>query len=261
MSAKIKTLIIFSFVYLNLSSLLLKKFSYLTNISIGTIFFVFLLSLFAAQKRLNLLHFPLLFLILPWLSLLVQTKYFVPGLSFLLAFLISYFFLLLRKQTRVLKWFKLGSLNRNTSILTALTGLTSTAALILWALWLADPSLFQALKSSVSTLPRALTICLIIPLFALWNAFCEEVVYRGVAQEFLSDIFSNKLTILILQSTIFAAVHFQAGFPNGFLGYLMVFFYGLMLGHLRQKTQGLLAPYAAHVLSDLTIGYSILFFF
>ena len=87
------------------------------------------------------------------------------------------------------------------------------------------------------------------------NAFAEEVVYRGVMQEALSRVFKQKSIVLVLQASTFAAIHFAVGFPNGFLGYLMVFVYGFVLGYLRVRTNGMLAPYLAHVIADLAIGY------
>jgi membrane protease YdiL (CAAX protease family) len=45
------------------------------------------------------------------------------------------------------------------------------------------------------------------------------------------------------------------GFPNGAIGYGMAFGYALVLGYLRLRTDGLLAPVAAHVIADLTIGF------
>ena len=59
----------------------------------------------------------------------------------------------------------------------------------------------------------------------------------------------------MLQAGAFAAVHFGVGFPNGLFGYAMVLVYGLALGLLRHRTKGMLAPYLAHVIADLTIGY------
>ncbi|MBN2089862.1 CPBP family intramembrane metalloprotease, partial [candidate division KSB1 bacterium] len=59
---------------------------------------------------------------------------------------------------------------------------------------------------------------------------------------------------------VFAAAHFTSGFPNGVIGYLMVLIYGTMLGYLKERTNGIFAPYIAHVIADLTIGYFLYFY-
>jgi len=48
-----------------------------------------------------------------------------------------------------------------------------------------------------------------------------------------------------------------AGFPSGVLGFFMVLVYGVMLGVIRRRSKGLLAPWVAHVTTDIAI-FSIL---
>ena len=69
----------------------------------------------------------------------------------------------------------------------------------------------------------------------------------------------SAICVVTLQASAFAAAHVLLGFPNGRLGYLMVFVYGTMLGYLRVRSKGMLAPYLTHVLADLTIGYFLCF--
>lgn len=106
-----------------------------------------------------------------------------------------------------------------------------------------------------SRFPKSLIFGLGVPLFALVNAFAEEVIFRGIMQGALSRAFRRQCLVVILQASAFAAFHFAGGFPNGYIGYLMTFIYGLMLGYLRERSQGLLAPFSAHVMADLAIGY------
>ncbi|HYX72145.1 MAG TPA: CPBP family glutamic-type intramembrane protease, partial [Nitrososphaera sp.] len=58
---------------------------------------------------------------------------------------------------------------------------------------------------------------------------------------------------VVIQAGSFAAFHYLAGFPNGVFGLAMVFVYGFMLGVLRRRSRGLLAPWIAHVLADIVI--------
>jgi membrane protease YdiL (CAAX protease family) len=57
----------------------------------------------------------------------------------------------------------------------------------------------------------------------------------------------------VLQAASFALLHFVSGFPGGCWGLAMTFVYGLMLGTIRRRAQGMLAPWLAHVCADLTI--------
>jgi membrane protease YdiL (CAAX protease family) len=61
------------------------------------------------------------------------------------------------------------------------------------------------------------------------------------------------LEALVLQALAFAALHFRAGFPRGAVGVALTFVYGLLLGYLRRRAGGLMAPFITHVLTDLVI--------
>ena len=54
------------------------------------------------------------------------------------------------------------------------------------------------------------------------------------------------------QAVAFGAAHWH-GVPRGVAGVLLATVYGLMLGLLRAKTRGLLAPMLAHVFADLAV--------
>jgi hypothetical protein len=43
------------------------------------------------------------------------------------------------------------------------------------------------------------------------------------------------------------------GFPRGWSGVALASVYGLMMGALRQRARGLLAPWVAHLFADLAI--------
>lgn len=165
----------------------------------------------------------------------------------------------LASARKTLTWLKLGSLDRVSWILILITGFGSMAALILWALWTDNLGLGVRMVQSMAACPLWLLVVFSVPLFALANAFMEEAICRGMVQEAAARTFGNPAVVLVLQSTVFAALHFQAGFPNGIAGYLMVFVYGIMLGILRMRSKGLLAPWLAHVIADLTIGYFLLY--
>lgn len=180
-----------------------------------------------------------------------------PSLPFLIPFLLMVIiFLPFKKLRKELDWFRAGSMDRFTVGLTLLTGVVSTIALNLWGYWSDNMDRSISFATPFASQPKYVIFGLIVPIFAIVNAFSEEVIFRGVLQNSLDKIFGERNWVThVLQAAAFAIVHFAGGFPNGKIGYLMVFVYGLMLGYLRMRSKGMLAPYLAHVLADLTIGY------
>lgn len=88
-------------------------------------------------------------------------------------------------------------------------------------------------------------------MFALLNAAVEEAIFRGVFQTSLQTSIGPTGAILI-QAAAFALLHI-VGIPTGLIGALMAGSWGILLGVLRYRTRGILAPYVAHVAADLTI--------
>lgn len=89
--------------------------------------------------------------------------------------------------------------------------------------------------------------------FAIVNAAMEEIAFRGIMMQAVdSALGAGNLTIGI-QAGSFASFHYLTGFPYGFWGFAMVFVFGFMLGVLRLRSRGMLAPWIAHVLADITI--------
>jgi membrane protease YdiL (CAAX protease family) len=156
-------------------------------------------------------------------------------------------------------WLSFGKINRFSRFLIILTSILSTAALIAWAFWTNHLGLGEQFVRGFGDASKLLIFGVYIPAFALLNAFAEEMVYRGFIQESLSRVFSNPLVILVFQASAFAAAHFRGGFPNGWTGYGMVFIYGSMLGFLRMRTRGMLAPYIAHVIADYAIALLLVY--
>jgi len=58
---------------------------------------------------------------------------------------------------------------------------------------------------------------------------------------------------LFVQAWLFGAMHYLQGFPNGLWGIAMTVTYGVMLGWLRRRSQGMLTPWLAHVFADIVI--------
>ncbi len=151
---------------------------------------------------------------------------------------------------RSLGWLRAGTWDRSTGALVAATGLLSGTALVGWVM-IFNPDL-----------ERHLQVLRTVPIwafpvagagFAVFNAALEEAVFRGVMMEALDSAFGEGAASVAIQALSFAAFHYVTGFPNGIAGFMMVAVYGGMLGLLRRRARGLLAPWAAHVAADAVI--------
>jgi membrane protease YdiL (CAAX protease family) len=87
--------------------------------------------------------------------------------------------------------------------------------------------------------------------FALANAAAEEAMYRGLLQHVLGRLVGSRWAWL-LQAMSFGMMHAH-GFPRGTVGIGLAAVYGLMMGAVRLRAGGLLAPWLAHAVTDLTI--------
>lgn len=188
---------------------------------------------------------------LPWEPLLVT------ALQFPLLFATSLLLLPfdpVRAAAR--SWWRRGRFDRISLLFTLGTPPAAGVALIVWALWTDQLGAGLAMMQGVASLPWWLLVLIALPLFAVLNALAEELVFRGLLQQALDEALGDRpLVVLPLQAAAFAALHFAAGFPNGVVGYGMVFVWGMVLGFLRRRTGGLLSPYLVHVAADLVIVY------
>jgi CAAX protease family protein len=126
----------------------------------------------------------------------------------------------------------------------------SGAALLGWFV-LTRPDLSALIKKILPNLPLPALIFGGI-VFSVVNAFVEEVVYRGVVFGGLVESGHSLAAILPLQAVAFGAIH-MGGFPSGWIGVGLASIYGFLMGLIRLRSGGLLAPWAGHVLTDLVI--------
>ena len=224
----------------------------LLEVSYGFIFIAVLVS-----KKWEYFHLSaLVFLIRLVSALFPMAVSIIPSIKFLIPLAISTSVVLFVPDLRAsLSWVRKGTIDRLSLILILITVVVSSGALLLWALGTDNLGAGVGMAKRFLRFPRFLVFAVGVPLFALVNAFAEEIVFRGVMQSALGTAFKRPSLVLILQASAFAAFHVAGGFPNGYTGYLMTFVYGLMMGYLRDRTEGLLAPYCAHIGADLTIGY------
>lgn len=88
-------------------------------------------------------------------------------------------------------------------------------------------------------------------LFVLANASFEEIIWRGVLQSQLGALLPPAWAVLV-QALSFGLVHAH-GFPRGASGVALAGGWALLLGLLRLRSGGLLAPILAHFVADAVI--------
>ena len=133
--------------------------------------------------------------------------------------------------------------------LLVLTVVVTSVALVIWQHVLdgrPPPKNIEA----VADRPLALVV-LAGAAFSLLNAAVEAVIFRGVLQTALQGVGGPVLAILV-QAVAFGLLH-VVGVPSGIVGAVMAGVWGGLLGVMRWRTHGLLAPYLAHVTADVTI--------
>jgi membrane protease YdiL (CAAX protease family) len=154
------------------------------------------------------------------------------------------------RYRRSLLWLRIGRFGKDMILLVTATVATSGIALYIWSRAL-KPDLSIYLKH-IPHMPVWL-----FPLaglaFSVFNAAGEEFVFRGVTMQALDSALGPGNTSIVLQAWLFGAMHYREGFPNGAWGLAMAFVYGIMLGALRRRAQGMFAPWIAHVCADMVI--------
>jgi membrane protease YdiL (CAAX protease family) len=139
---------------------------------------------------------------------------------------------------------------------TLLVGGVTPFALSAWMV-LFRPNLGDVVAAYIPDLPLALLVVGAVG-FAVVNAALEELIWRGVLQNRLEPLFGPGAAI-VLQAVSFGVQHY-GGVPRGVAGVLLVSVWGVMLGALRRRSGGLLAPFLAHVVADAVIAVIVLFY-
>jgi CAAX protease family protein len=90
-------------------------------------------------------------------------------------------------------------------------------------------------------------------IFSMVNAAVEEDAYRGMLMHGLDSALGRGPAALVLQALAFGALHVQ-GCPRGALGFGLASIFGLLRGIIRRRSDGMFAPWLAHVFTDIVIA-------
>jgi hypothetical protein len=177
-----------------------------------------------------------------------------PGLvplvvSFAIAAILGRRFRTLRPLTKLPR----GSLDRDVRWMVAAVVVVAAAGIATWVAAAGPDAYSEGTRLAVRQ-ARAQPIWIVAPvgvLFAVANAGAEEAFFRGAFMGGLTDSVGLSAALPI-QALSFGLLHL-GGFPSGFVGVVLAAAYGVMLGLLRIRARGLLAPWMAHALADLAI--------
>jgi len=146
-----------------------------------------------------------------------------------------------------------GRFDREVRWMVAAVVVVAAGAIAAWA-GAAGPGAYSEGTRLAVRQAQAQPILVVVPLavvFAAANAAAEEIFFRGAFMSGLIDSVSSAAALPI-QAASFGLLHLS-GFPSGAVGVALAAAYGMMLGILRIRARGLLAPRVAHVFADLTI--------
>jgi hypothetical protein len=148
-----------------------------------------------------------------------------------------------------LAWLRAGRIDRVILALIGLTVVVSSVALVVWHT-IARPDLSDLYAQMPQLSPLLLAATGLV--FALFNAAAEEAVWRGILLEALLATLPDARVAVLVQAVSFGICHIQ-GFPRGLSGMVLAGIYGVMIGYIRVRSDGMLAPWVAHVFADITI--------
>lgn len=211
---------------------------------------VLLLPAAVAYRAIYALH--VLVLSLLWITLVAAVPLFRLWPFVLLVPLLAYAAVVIAVAPlrRSVGWLRAGRFDRGTQLLLLATVIVSAVALVAWVAW-TKPDLGHHLALVPDVPIWVLPLAAVA--FAALNAALEEIIFRGVLMEALDSALGAGWRTIAIQAVAFAAGHYLSGFPNGALGFVMVLVYGVLLGLIRRRAAGLLAPWLAHVAADLVI--------
>jgi membrane protease YdiL (CAAX protease family) len=147
-------------------------------------------------------------------------------------------------------WLHRGILDKKTVFTIAAISITATIALAVWYATL-KPDLSAQLRTMQAMPIWLFPVAGLV--FATGNAAMEEFAFRGIVMQAFDSATGPGIVSILVQAWLFGAMHYLQGFPKAQWGVAMTFAYGVMLGCLRRRSQGMLAPWIAHTCADMVI--------
>jgi uncharacterized protein len=155
-----------------------------------------------------------------------------------------------------LEWLRAGSITRDVMVLTIASAFLAAISLIAWFL-IMRPNITDLIEAFV---PKWNVVLLVLGglVFSMVNAAVEEGAYRGVIMAALDKSIGSGVASMLLQAVAFGTLHIN-GFPRGWIGVGLASVFGVLMALIRRRSQGMLAPWAAHVCTDSVIVGIVMF--
>jgi uncharacterized protein len=156
---------------------------------------------------------------------------------------------------KTISWWSKEVFSIKAVVLSLALSIFSGIALYLWAKWFPTDQILNFSQQ----VPDGVWFMVFLNgfLFALLNSLVEEYLTRGMLCNGLLKIFDNVTLIILIQAVIFGISHYY-GFPEGYIGVIMVFIWSIVLGIIRFMTKGLVGVWISHFTADFVI-YFILY--
>ncbi len=147
-------------------------------------------------------------------------------------------------------WLKWGRLTREVGALTVISVLLSAIALNIW-FFTVRPDIHDLIEQYLPDWPLLILVLGGLA-FSILNAAVEELAYRGVLMDALEKSVGVGMLSLSGQAAAFGLLHIN-GFPRGLSGVILASVFGMLMGWVRRWSGGFLAPWIAHVATDIVI--------
>ncbi|GAB4372796.1 MAG: hypothetical protein Kow0042_16310 [Calditrichia bacterium] len=149
-----------------------------------------------------------------------------------------------------LSWLRFGRLGNDVYLLSVGLALLAAISLIVW-FFAEKPNIDDLVEKFLPKWNMGLLVVGGI-LFSMINAAVEEGAYRGVIMHALDKTIGSGYLTIAIQAAAFGTLHIN-GFPRGWLGVLLAGLFGVFMGIIRRKANGMLAPWITHVCVDMVI--------
>jgi membrane protease YdiL (CAAX protease family) len=91
-----------------------------------------------------------------------------------------------------------------------------------------------------------------VPVVATANGIFEELLARVILQSEARRV-AGAWPAIVFQAALFGTMHYQAGFPSGWVGVGLTFTFGFVMGILTHTTRSVWPAVAVHILCDAFI--------
>lgn len=155
-----------------------------------------------------------------------------------------------KRLTGNLSWLRIGQFDKKLLLLSVSFALLAAIALIAW-FYAVQPNIDDLVEKFLPDWHMGYIVVGAI-VFSMINAAVEEGAYRGVLMSALDTTIGSGYLAIAIQAIAFGTLHIN-GFPRGWSGVVLAGLFGVCMGIIRRKSNGMFAPWVTHVCVDMVI--------